>query len=86
MNIHTLLVIAKMFLLPLIIVLIPIYLGQRYGTYRKKKAENLQEAPVGTVVGSAFGLLAFMIAFTFQIVYDFQVLIQALAILHQFEF
>ena len=59
--------IALMFLIPFILVLIPILLGQRYGQYRKKKSEDVQHAPVGAVVGAAFGLLAFMLAITFQI-------------------
>jgi hypothetical protein len=59
--------IVGMFLIPLIIVLIPIMFGQRYGAYRSKKSTNLQPASVGAVVGAAFGLLAFMLAFTFQI-------------------
>ena len=59
--------IALMFLLPFIAVLVPILLGQFYGNYRKKKSEDVQQAPVGAVVGAAFGLLAFMLAITFQI-------------------
>lgn len=59
--------IAQMFLLPFIAVLVPILLGQRYGIYRKKRTEEAQHAPVGSVVGAAFGLLAFMLAITFQI-------------------
>jgi hypothetical protein len=58
--------IALMFFIPFISVLIPILLGQRYGQYRKKKTEEVH-APVGSVVGAAFGLLAFMLAITFQI-------------------
>jgi ABC-type multidrug transport system fused ATPase/permease subunit len=61
------LAIATMFLVPLLAVLIPILIGQRYGHYRKKKSEDVQHAPVGAVVGAAFGLLAFMLAITFQI-------------------
>jgi len=60
--------VAGMFLIPLLVVLIPIFLGQLYGRYRSKKLEELQHTPVGTVVGVTFGLLAFMLAFTFQIV------------------
>lgn len=59
--------IALMFLIPFIAVLVPILLGQRYGIYRKKKTEEAQHAPIGSVVGAAFGLLAFMLAITFQI-------------------
>ncbi len=67
MNINTFLGLSGLFLIPLMVVLIPILIGQKYGMYRKKNSKNLQEAPVGTVVGTAFGLLAFMLAFTFQI-------------------
>jgi hypothetical protein len=67
MNIHNILVVAGMFFIPLLVVLVPILLGQRYGILRSKKSENLQNASVGSVVGAAFGLLAFMLAFTFQI-------------------
>ena len=59
--------IALMFLIPFIAVLVPILLGQWYGVYRKKKTEEAQHAPIGSVVGAAFGLLAFMLAITFQI-------------------
>jgi ABC-type multidrug transport system fused ATPase/permease subunit len=68
MNIRFFLEITGMFLIPLLVVLIPIFMGQRYGIYRSKKTEDMQHTPVGTVVGSTFGLLAFMLAFTFQIV------------------
>ena len=61
------LAIALMFFIPFVSVLIPILLGQRYGQYRKKKSEEIQHAPIGSVVGAAFGLLAFMLAITFQI-------------------
>jgi hypothetical protein len=67
MNIHNILVIAGMFFIPLLVVLTPILIGQRYGISRTKKSPNLQNASVGSVVGAAFGLLAFMLAFTFQI-------------------
>ena len=67
MNTNHTLEIAGMFLIPLIVVMVPIFIGQQYGIYHKKKSKDLQDAPVGTVVGAAFGLLAFMLAFTFQI-------------------
>jgi hypothetical protein len=57
-----------LFLIPFLVVLIPIVIGQRFGIRRKKAQDELQHTPVGSVVGSAFGLLAFMLAFTFQIV------------------
>jgi hypothetical protein len=59
--------IAGMFLIPFLVVLIPIIMGQRYGIWRTRKSPDLQNASVGSVVGAAFGLLAFMLAFTFQI-------------------
>lgn len=58
---------AVMLLIPLLVVLIPVFIGQRYGIYVSKKSTDIKEAPVGTVVATAFGLLAFMLAFTFQI-------------------
>jgi ABC-type multidrug transport system fused ATPase/permease subunit len=67
MNIKFILEIAGMFLIPLMVVLVPIFIGQRYGQYRSKKSAEMQQTPVGAVVGAAFGLLAFMLAFTFQI-------------------
>jgi ABC-type multidrug transport system fused ATPase/permease subunit len=59
--------IAAMILIPLLIVLIPIFIGQFYGIYISKRSKDIKETPVGTVVATAFGLLAFMLAFTFQI-------------------
>ena len=59
--------IALMFIIPFVAVLIPILLGQWYGQYRKAKTAEVQHAPVGSVVAAAFGLLAFMLAITFQI-------------------
>jgi hypothetical protein len=57
-----------MYLIPFFGVLLPILLGQRYGFYLKTKAVKVSDAPIGSVVGAALGLLAFMLAFTFQIV------------------
>lgn len=57
-----------MYLIPFFCVLVPILLGQQYGVYLKKKAVKVSDAPVGSVVGASLGLLAFMLAFTFQIV------------------
>jgi len=59
--------IAAMFLVPLFAVLIPIFIGQRYGVYRSKKPPQAEAAPVGAIVSAAIGLLAFLLAFTFQI-------------------
>ena len=60
--------IILLFLIPLLTVLIPIYLGQQYGLYIHKKYGEAKDAPIGSVVGATFGLLAFLLAFTFQMV------------------
>ncbi|HEY6144382.1 MAG TPA: hypothetical protein VIV55_13305 [Flavobacterium sp.] len=57
-----------MYLIPFFCVLVPILLGQQYGFYLKTHAVKVSDAPVGSVVGASLGLLAFMLAFTFQIV------------------
>jgi ABC-type multidrug transport system fused ATPase/permease subunit len=67
MTSNNLITIFGMFLIPLIVVLIPLLLGQHYGQYLRKRSSELQDAPVGTIVGAIFGLFAFMLAFTFQI-------------------
>lgn len=59
--------IAAMFFIPLFSVLIPILIGQWYGIYRTRKSDDPHHGPVGSAVGAAFGLLAFMLAITFQI-------------------
>jgi hypothetical protein len=67
MNNGNLLTVIGMIIIPFLIVYLSIFIGHRYGSYNKKKSPDLQEGPVGTVVASAFALLAFMLAFTFQI-------------------
>lgn len=59
--------IAAMFIVPLFAVLIPIFIGQRYGVYRSKKTPEKESSPVSTIVSAALGLLAFFLAFIFQI-------------------
>lgn len=59
---------AVMFFIPFFCILIPILAGQHYGMYIKNKLGKINDSPVGSVVGAALGLLAFMLAFTFQIV------------------
>jgi hypothetical protein len=67
MNLNLFLKLAGMVAIPFLIVFIPIIAGQRYGMHRSSKFADLQHGAVGSVVGAAFGLLAFMLAFTFQI-------------------
>lgn len=57
-----------LYLLPLLAVLFPIWLGIRYGRSAKKMATEIPSEPVGTAVAATLGLLGFMLAFTFQIV------------------
>ena len=59
--------IAAMLIISLLAVLIPIFIGQRYGVYRSKKIPPPDSGPVSTIVSAALGLLAFLLAFTFQI-------------------
>jgi len=67
MNVRFILEVSGMFFIPLFVVLIPIFIGQRFGNYRIRKSPDMKSGPVGSAVGAAFGLLAFMLAFTFQI-------------------
>jgi len=67
MQIKPALELAVIFLIPLLTVLVALFLGQRYGMYRIKKSLELPSSSVGSVVGAVFGLLAFVLAFTFQI-------------------
>jgi ABC-type Fe3+ transport system permease subunit len=63
----TFLPIAAMVIISLFAVLVPIFVGQRYGVYRSKKIPEKESSPVGTIVSAALGLLAFLLAFTFQL-------------------
>ena len=54
-------------LIPFILVLAPLLIGQWYGINQSKLDPDLQRAPVGSITGAAFALLAFLLAFTFQI-------------------
>jgi hypothetical protein len=48
-----------------VFVLLSIECGYRLGHYRRSRSEQEKDAPVGAMVGSTLGLLAFMLAFTF---------------------
>ncbi len=50
-----------------LVVLVFIEIGFRLGMYRCKVSEAETPAPVGTIVGSTLGLLAFMLAFSFSL-------------------
>lgn len=47
------------------VVLISIEAGYRLGRYRRGRAEDEREAPVGGIIAATVGLLAFVLAFTF---------------------
>src|SRR5689334_1240211 len=57
-----------MFLVPMVAILFPVWLGQRYGVYVRKNNDKIEDGPISSAVGGALGLFAFMLAFTFQIV------------------
>ena len=67
MEIPSALRLIGMILIPFLLVLAPLIIGQWYGINQIKKAPDLQRSPVGSITGAAFGLLAFLLAFTFQI-------------------
>jgi hypothetical protein len=67
MNGNLFLTIAGMFFIPLLSVLIPLLIGERYAIYRTKRSGQAPHGAIGIVASAALGLLAFMFAFTFQI-------------------
>ena len=54
-----------LFLLIVFFVLVSIEGGFRLGRFRRRQSATEKDAPVGAMVGSTLGLLAFMLAFTF---------------------
>ena len=54
-----------LFISILVVVLLSVECGYRFGKYRRTRHEQEKEAPVGTMVGATLGLLAFILAFTF---------------------
>src|SRR5437870_1746641 len=54
-----------LFLVTVTIVLISIEGGRRLARHHKLRLGEINEIPVGTMVGAILGLLAFMLAFTF---------------------
>jgi hypothetical protein len=67
MDIRSSLHLVWLILIPFILVLAPMLIGQHYGIIQSRKVPDLQRTPVGSVTGAAFALLAFLLAFTFQI-------------------
>ena len=55
-------------ILTIILILTPVWLGVWVGKrYKKKFSVDLDHSPVGSIVGAALGLYAFMLAISFQI-------------------
>lgn len=59
--------ITLMLLVPFLLVIIPVYIGERTGRYARRKYESIKDMEISAIIGASFGLLAFMMAFTFQI-------------------
>ena len=53
--------------LTILFILAPIHLGQWLARRTVERSGELHDAPIGSVVGAALGLLAFLLALTFQI-------------------
>ena len=67
MKIRFALRLVGMIIIPFLLVLAPMLIGQRYGIIQSEIVPDLQRVPVGSVTGASFALLAFLLAFTFQI-------------------
>ena len=59
-----------MFLVPFFAILIPLWLGERYGNYLRKRRGEMHDAPISSAVGASLALFAFMLALTFDMVGD----------------
>jgi Protein of unknown function (DUF4239) len=57
-----------MFLVPLFAILLPLWIGQRYGMHIRRRSSEFQDAPISSAVGASLALFAFMLAFTFEMV------------------
>ena len=55
------------FVLAVLMILVAADSGFRFGQYQRARGEDEKEAPVGAMVGSTLGLLAFILAFTFSL-------------------
>ena len=56
-----------LFLATVAIVVVSVEAGYRLGGYRRRRSDQEKDAPVGAIVASTLGLLAFMLAFTFSL-------------------
>ncbi|HLP27330.1 MAG TPA: hypothetical protein VK147_01740 [Candidatus Didemnitutus sp.] len=65
-----LLYVVAIFVIPFVVTILTIMLGEMMGRHHVKRYGTLDEGSISTVVGAAMALLAFLLAFTFQIVSD----------------
>ncbi len=56
-----------LFLATVAFVALSVEAGYRLGSYRHRRSDQEKDAPVGAIVASTLGLLAFMLAFTFSL-------------------
>src|SRR5262245_40131997 len=66
LNFFNVIPIWELFLGTAAIVLLALEAGYRLGRHRSASAEHEKEASTGTMVGATLGLLAFLLAFTFN--------------------
>lgn len=59
-----------LFIGTIMIVLGSIEAGYRIGRFAHRRSEDEKESPVSAIAGTVLGLVAFMLAFTFSIVYE----------------
>jgi hypothetical protein len=54
----------------ILVVMAAIELGQHIGNFVRRRSPNEKESPVSAIVGAILGLSAFLLAFTFGVVWD----------------
>ncbi|MEN6386265.1 MAG: hypothetical protein ABFD79_13860 [Phycisphaerales bacterium] len=59
------------FLLTAVVILLSIGIGTLWGGRRRSQPDHEAETPLGTIIGSTLGLLAFMLGFTYSIAANF---------------
>ena len=67
MSFSQLLALFPLFFVPFLVAFVPIFIGQQFGIKHVRKQKQMDAMPMESVVTASFGLVAFMLAFTFQI-------------------